>query len=297
MRDNIYVGVLISEREFLSHHGINGQKWGVRNGPPYPLSSDAKSSSEKKSAGGHKKQEYGDAVTAAIILSMYLFPWVAIAGAAAVDEAVKARQEKKYTAELNKKREAAGLKKDEATGFYKKKKQNSIEEDAKNVNPRFEESRKKGDTRYTTNCMLCTTTFEMRRRGYEVEAKPREAWMRTGSDTVKRWFPGAATRMYRPEGNDLYYRDYSKMKKEAKKDILSQGEGARGNLMITWQGSAGAGHSVFYEVHNKKITIVDTQCNRVLPNSDMIFDRASSIVVSRLDDAKFDPDAIKECCR
>ena len=23
--------------EILEHHGIDGQKWGVRNGPPYPL--------------------------------------------------------------------------------------------------------------------------------------------------------------------------------------------------------------------------------------------------------------------
>ena len=21
----------------ISHHGVNGQKWGVENGPPYPL--------------------------------------------------------------------------------------------------------------------------------------------------------------------------------------------------------------------------------------------------------------------
>lgn len=32
----------------LYHHGILGQRWGQRNGPPYPLSSGAHSSSEKK---------------------------------------------------------------------------------------------------------------------------------------------------------------------------------------------------------------------------------------------------------
>ena len=26
-----------SWKEELYHHGIDGQKWGVRNGPPYPL--------------------------------------------------------------------------------------------------------------------------------------------------------------------------------------------------------------------------------------------------------------------
>lgn len=297
MMNNIYIGTLVSERTFLEHHGIPGQKWGVRNGPPYPLSSTAKSSAEKKVLSKRGEQEYGDAVGCAIVLGAYLLPWVAMAGAAAVDTAVKAKQEKKYAADLNRKREAAGLKLDEATGFYKKKKKTSIEEDTKKVNPRFEESRRKGDDRYTTNCMLCTTTLEMRRRGYEVEVKPRSAGMYTGSEAVKRWFPDAKTKMYRPEGNDTYYRDYSKMKNKAKKDILSQGEGARGNLMFTWQGSAGAGHSVFYEVHNKKITIIDTQCNRVLPDSNMVFDRASSIVVSRLDNVKFDPNTVKECCR
>jgi hypothetical protein len=32
---------------YLSHHGIDGQKWGVKNGPPYPLTNSQKSSAEK----------------------------------------------------------------------------------------------------------------------------------------------------------------------------------------------------------------------------------------------------------
>lgn len=37
-----------NEDNQLYHHGINGQKWGKRNGPPYPLDYDQHSSSEKK---------------------------------------------------------------------------------------------------------------------------------------------------------------------------------------------------------------------------------------------------------
>ena len=32
----------------LEHHGIDGQKWGVRNGPPYPLSEGQHSAAEKR---------------------------------------------------------------------------------------------------------------------------------------------------------------------------------------------------------------------------------------------------------
>ena len=35
-------------RSYLEHHGILGMKWGVQNGPPYPLGASDHSASEKK---------------------------------------------------------------------------------------------------------------------------------------------------------------------------------------------------------------------------------------------------------
>lgn len=47
---------------YLIHHGIDGQKWGVKNGPPYPLSEGARSAKEvrlngKVSKSGKKKKK------------------------------------------------------------------------------------------------------------------------------------------------------------------------------------------------------------------------------------------------
>jgi len=45
-----------NDSDFLIHHGIKGQKWGVENGPPYPLNSKEYSALEKKMNGIQKQQ-------------------------------------------------------------------------------------------------------------------------------------------------------------------------------------------------------------------------------------------------
>ena len=54
-------------RDELYHHGVLGQRKGVRNGPPYPLSASAHSAAEKKAGwrkslngGNTKKDKYGN---------------------------------------------------------------------------------------------------------------------------------------------------------------------------------------------------------------------------------------------
>lgn len=42
----------------LFHHGIEGQKWGVRNGPPYPLDESDRSSAERAANPPAEKNSY-----------------------------------------------------------------------------------------------------------------------------------------------------------------------------------------------------------------------------------------------
>ena len=46
---------------YLMHHGIKGQKWGVQNGPPYPLDESSKSQQELMTL--KKKTSKGETVT------------------------------------------------------------------------------------------------------------------------------------------------------------------------------------------------------------------------------------------
>lgn len=42
---------LNGDEDYLAHHGIKGQQWGVQNGPPYPLDKSEYSKEERKAIG------------------------------------------------------------------------------------------------------------------------------------------------------------------------------------------------------------------------------------------------------
>lgn len=52
-----FVYQLSEDSDFLMHHGIKGQKWGVENGPPYPLNKKEYSALEKRMAGIQKQSD------------------------------------------------------------------------------------------------------------------------------------------------------------------------------------------------------------------------------------------------
>lgn len=54
--EKIYCSMYSRNAE-LYHHGIKGQKWGVQNGPPYPLDSSISTGSKLKEKGNFKSNQ------------------------------------------------------------------------------------------------------------------------------------------------------------------------------------------------------------------------------------------------
>ena len=49
--------MIYTEHEYLCHHGVDGQKHGVRNGPPYPLKLDQMTSVQKRKNANEEQVE------------------------------------------------------------------------------------------------------------------------------------------------------------------------------------------------------------------------------------------------
>lgn len=181
---------------------------------------------------------------------------------------------------------------DPKTGFKLKDQEYSKEEDLKRVNPDFRDF----NTNSKNNCMLCTITTEMRRRGYDVTAN--KAGMGYFREDLDRWFPGVKVQDYVPSAlaftGPSIYRDLTEQM------LVDSPEGARGNLMIEISvNGVGGGHSMFYEIENGELVVRDGQTGQTYTKSEIknILSYCTKIYWARLDNVEFDPEAIKECCK
>lgn len=200
---------------------------------------------------------------------------------------------------------------DKETGFKKKTKQMSREEDLNQVNPGFYN----WNTNSKNNCMLCTTTYDLRRRGYDVTANKSTDGFETGA--VNDWYPDAEIKTVKSDpiptikdsqGREYLTSDYwneqpARAEKNAKKlikELEKQPDGARGNLMVTWAGFSG-GHSMVYEIVDGEVMILDGQSNKIYDSNSEIMDLLSNcdgdLNYARLDNVDVDPEAIKRASK
>lgn len=287
---------------YLFHSGIMGMKWGQRNGPPYPLNRSDYSSKEKK-LNPAKKNPYkrhntdndnvsdkfdrsldlAQAVISATTLNPFAIAYLAKQGMQSASDIARDR--------ANKKRQATE-KTDPKTGFKIKNVSMTASQDMACVNPYFHNL----DQNTKNNCMMCTSTFELRRRGYDVTAK--KTLQGFCSDDMKVWFPKAQIKDVGPEVTDENMRKYrfkrnAQFERDAINEMVNQGEGARGALNITWRGSIG-GHSMAYEVHDGKVTIYDSQANKKYTNPTQILKQTWQGEIVRLDKSPINTKMIRE---
>lgn len=243
---------------YLVHHGIKGQSWGVRNGPPYPLGSAAKSAKEKKADRSEKKKytarssgeniarriiskkgdkKVGFAAELAIYTAIQLAPLLAYLGIAAVFS---------YSIKKDKEKEEA-----EAESRFAKRKPKHVSqlprlespmppsENMKITNPGFP------NEGHIYNCTFCTTAMVLREKGYDVQAQTTDhGWY---SDRFwERTFGVHQTEIHELRPKDIV------------NALESNGKGAYGNIDVNWK--MGGGHSIFWKNDdNGKLHIYDGQ--------------------------------------
>lgn len=180
---------------------------------------------------------------------------------------------------------------DPKTGLYLKHEgQYTEKEDLAAVNPGF----KNMNSNTKNNCMLCTTTYDLRQRGYDVTARLDSIGY--NMKDLKRWYPNAKmerTSRFGEDGKGISQKEYVA---RSINNLLKQGDGARGNMMVLF--TTGGAHSIVYEVRNGSVVFKDGQANVVYRSPEKVLNVTTGNAYARLDNIKPDYKKIKqECCR
>ena len=166
-----YYGI-IQNGDNLYHYGIKGQKWGARRYQNLDGSLTSAGRTEKNSYNGDSSGsgtskgtggKHGDYLSTED--KTYLTALAVGVGVVLARKGIQKLAVRSVIKDAKKTRVDEVL--EQKSGLYLKKNQNATEEDDMNaVNPSYEVGGKEAHN----NCMLCTATYDMRRRGYDVIA-------------------------------------------------------------------------------------------------------------------------------
>lgn len=154
---------------------------------------------------------------------------------------------------------------DSFSELKKTDKKQSSDDHVEAVNPKY----KKTTYDYSMNCSFCTAAYDLRKRGYDVEANPISSVEGYTIEDVCSWYKGAKS--VSKTDVELQYQKQSKdnSRSSSKAQMLnealkSNGEGARGHLALYWVG--GGGHDIIWEVENGEVVYRDCQTGESMKN-------------------------------
>lgn len=163
---------------------------------------------------------------------------------------------------------------DKKTGLKKKQKEMTPDEDMEKINPGF----KNWSDNTKSNCFLCTTAYDLRRKGYDVTANGASEGY--DSTAALAWYPKASmTRLHSPP-------NFNKETQQAMMKVFNTPEGGYGNLSVSWK--KGGGHSMVYGVENGIPVLRDCQTNKVYRGGacNKIFKASDELRYTRLDNVQ-----------
>lgn len=178
---------------------------------------------------------------------------------------------------------------DPETGLYMKKEGAYDDKaDLAAVNPGFMNM----NSNSKNNCVLCTTTYDMRKRGYDVSAQLDSEGYNWAD--IKKWYPDAKvehTSRRNEQGMGISQKEYLQRTID---NLQKQPDGARGNFFMLFTG--GGGHSIAYEIQNGKVIFKDGQTNTVYTKPEKILSMTIANSYARLDNCAPNLDLIKKQC-
>lgn len=219
-----------SKERFLNHHGIQGQKWGVKNGPPYPLDSKIHNDIVKQKRVEDVKNRLDARKSGFDSLES-----IPKAKNDYKDEVFNKHNEKEFLKGLNKLSE--------------------IREEIKNNNLTEEEAEQKYYDR-AHNCYFCTQAGLMRLKGYEVRAQEANKGL-PGNISRKLLWENSSVIKKRENGNVVPFNDWH----EVMSAFASRGNGSYGEFGFQWK--LGSGHSVMWAVNKNEVVFMDGQFEKV----------------------------------
>lgn len=150
----------------------------------------------------------------------------------------------------------------------------SVDDALKRSNPKYPGA---GTTdEYTTNCYNAVSTYDMRRRGYDVIADPNTDWESggalTGPELANRWFDpttGRAPNIIQADLPDTY--DLARIRHDLADQIgsayPSSTDGSWGVVTVTWKGGDGGHTFVWQKGPGGVIEFADPQSGQVFTDT------------------------------